>query len=133
MTIREQADRPGTRGKRCGCGIGIIITPPDRGGIRTGTAEIIEMMVPFFREEDYYQGLRTGFEQIIADNEGVAWEVAYFTLEDARGAGEQAVGKIVSFEAEITTLEEEVPPARAMTTFITGGKFQSICSAISYR
>lgn len=77
------------------------------------TAEIIDMMTPFFREEDYFQGLRTGFEQIIAANEGVAWEVAYFTLDDARRAGEQAVGKIVAFEAEITKLEEDAAEVAA--------------------
>lgn len=70
-------------------------------------AEIIDMMTPFFGEGDYYQGLRTGFEQIIAANEGVAWEVSYFTLVDARRALEESVGKIATFEAVITKLEED--------------------------
>ncbi len=71
-------------------------------------AEIVDMMTPFFRDGNYYQGLRTGFEQIIAANEAVAWEVAYFTLDEARREGEQAVGKIAAFEAVITGLEEDV-------------------------
>lgn len=76
-------------------------------------AEIVEMMTPFFREGDYYQGLRTGFGEIIAANEGVAWEVAYYTLDDARRAGAQAVGRIGSFEAVITKLEEDVAEVTA--------------------
>ena len=76
-------------------------------------AEITQMMTPFFRDGDYYQGLRTGFEQIIATNDGVAWDIAYFTLADAHRAGEQAVGRIVSFEAEITKLEEDVAEVTA--------------------
>ncbi len=94
---------PGERQVRIELGRGMEWTISD-----ARAAEIIEMMTPSFREGDYFQGLRTGFEQIIADNEGVAWEIAYFTLDDARRAGEQAVGKIVAFDAEITKLEEDV-------------------------
>ena len=49
----------------------------------------------------------TEYEQIIADNEDVAWSVAYHTLDDARRAGEEALGRIAAFEAVITGLEED--------------------------
>ena len=83
-------------------GQGMTWTIPD-----ARAAEIVEVMTPLFREEDYYRGLRAGFEQIIAANEGVVWEASYFTLVDARSDPEGAVGRIVSFEAVITKLEED--------------------------
>ena len=71
-------------------------------------AEIVEQMVPFFGEAKYYEGFRTGFEQIIAANEEVSWEIAYFSLGEVRRDGELAQGRIATFEAVITGLEDDV-------------------------
>lgn len=54
-----------------------------------------------------------GFEQIMAANDGVAWTIAYFTLADARRAGDEALEEIVAFEGVITKLDEDAADVTA--------------------
>ncbi|MFQ5568099.1 MAG: TPM domain-containing protein [Rhodothermales bacterium] len=71
------------------------------------SARIVEEMVPFFKEDDFYTGLRTGFERLIAANEGGTWKVAYGSMDDALQAGEEAAGQIVVFEVTVTQIGED--------------------------
>jgi len=85
---------------------------------------IVDAMIPFFRNEDYFMGLRTGFERLIALNAGVSWDIAYYSLEEVRQGSTAALGRIVTFEAEVTGLadgvaEVTVPDGDAVRLLLT--------------
>ncbi len=60
---------------------------------------IIEAMTIHLKDDEYFQGLRAGIEEIVRRVEGVSWNVAYYDLMSLPSEG--AEGAIVSFTGTV--------------------------------